>query len=238
LRHGQRHGKRRVVVAVPFLTITEQNTAVYRRLLDDDGDAEPVVLEHHSGVDFDVAVRRWGRLAAENWDAPFIVTTFVRLFESLYARKPAAMRRLHRLAIRSSSRLSRSARRVPDFPGASPQAPEWALAIGGWSVTLRRMTSRKLAFADAIRLLGGEPDELGRLNRLAGVAAAGITVTTVGAVDLFALRDELVKWGNASVGRIRERTRGLGRSDRTQRPGGHRDIRCVPSERRWRKLSR
>jgi CRISPR-associated endonuclease/helicase Cas3 len=98
LRHGQRHGKRRVVVAVPFLTITEQNAAVYRRLLDEDGAAEAVVLEHHSGVDFDVAVRRWGRLAAENWDAPFIVTTFVRLFESLYARKPAAMRRLHRLA--------------------------------------------------------------------------------------------------------------------------------------------
>lgn len=98
LRHAARHGMRRVIVAVPFLTITEQNAAVYRELLDEEG-AEPVVLEHHSQVDFDDdAAGHWARQAAENWDAPFVVTTFVRLFESLYARKPAAMRRVHRLA--------------------------------------------------------------------------------------------------------------------------------------------
>ncbi|MFG3602528.1 CRISPR-associated helicase Cas3' [Micromonospora chersina] len=98
LRHAAKHGLRRVIVAVPFLTITEQNAAVYRRLLDEDG-ADPVVLEHHSQADFDdPSAGRWARLAAENWDAPFVVTTFVRLFESLYARKPSAMRRVHRLA--------------------------------------------------------------------------------------------------------------------------------------------
>ncbi|MCX4471952.1 CRISPR-associated helicase Cas3' [Micromonospora sp. NBC_01655] len=98
LRHAEKHGLRRVIVAVPFLTITEQNAAVYRRLLDEEG-GEPVVLEHHSQADFDdPQAGRWARLAAENWDAPFVVTTFVRLFESLYARKPSAMRRVHRLA--------------------------------------------------------------------------------------------------------------------------------------------
>jgi CRISPR-associated endonuclease/helicase Cas3 len=98
LRHAAKYGLSRVIVAVPFLTITEQNAAVYRRLLDQDG-AEPVVLEHHSQADFDdPEAGRWARLAAENWDAPFVVTTFVRLFESLYARKPSAMRRVHRLA--------------------------------------------------------------------------------------------------------------------------------------------
>ncbi len=98
LRHAEKHGLSRVIVAVPFLTITEQNAAVYRRLLDEDG-AEPIVLEHHSQADFDDPKSgRWARLAAENWDAPFLVTTFVRLFESLYARKPSAMRRVHRLA--------------------------------------------------------------------------------------------------------------------------------------------
>jgi CRISPR-associated endonuclease/helicase Cas3 len=98
LQHAKQFGMRRVIVAVPFLTITEQNAAVYRRLLDEEG-AEPVVLEHHSQADFDdEAAGRWARLAAENWDAPFVVTTFVRLFESLYARKPAVMRRVHRLA--------------------------------------------------------------------------------------------------------------------------------------------
>ena len=102
LHHAAAHGLRRVVVAVPFLTITEQNAAEYRRLLDGDepDGAGRVVLEHHSGValDSDQPERRWERLAAENWDAPFIMTTTVRLFEALFDRKPSAMRRLHRIA--------------------------------------------------------------------------------------------------------------------------------------------
>jgi CRISPR-associated endonuclease/helicase Cas3 len=101
LRHAAVNGLRRVVVAVPFLTITEQNAAVYRGLLDAGGDeGGAVVLEHHSGVEFDGdrPGERWARLAAENWDAPFVVTTTVRLFESLFGRRPAAMRRVHRLA--------------------------------------------------------------------------------------------------------------------------------------------
>lgn len=98
LRHAEKYGKRGVIVAVPFLTITEQNAAVYRCMLDEEN-VEPAVLEHHSQANYDdEKAGRWARLAAENWDAPFVVTTFVRLFESIYARKPSAMRRVHRLA--------------------------------------------------------------------------------------------------------------------------------------------
>lgn len=97
LHHAAAHGLRRVIVAVPFLTITEQNARVYRDLLEVP-EAGNVVLEHHSGADLDQPGRRWAKLAAENWDAPFVVTTTVRLFESLFDRRPAAMRRLHRLA--------------------------------------------------------------------------------------------------------------------------------------------
>ncbi len=103
LEHAARHGKSRVIVAVPFITITEQNAGVYRELLDTD--EQPVVLEQHSSVRFggddDRAVtdaERWARLAAENWDAPFVVTTTVQLFESLFGRKPSQVRKLHRLA--------------------------------------------------------------------------------------------------------------------------------------------
>ncbi|MEU0566886.1 CRISPR-associated helicase Cas3' [Nonomuraea sp. NPDC005983] len=97
--HAQRHRMKRVIVAVPFMSITEQNASVYRDLLEVEG-GHPVVLEHHSGIDLDdgTANRRWQRLAAENWDAPFVVTTTIRLFESLFSHKPAAMRRVHRLA--------------------------------------------------------------------------------------------------------------------------------------------
>ncbi|QLY33940.1 CRISPR-associated helicase Cas3' [Nocardia huaxiensis] len=104
LHHAARWGKRRVVVAVPFITITEQNAGVYRQMLDDVDQC--MVLEHHSNVRFDegedgskqTSAQRWARLAADNWDAPFVVTTTVQLFESLFGRKPSQIRKLHRLA--------------------------------------------------------------------------------------------------------------------------------------------
>ncbi|MGW3056561.1 CRISPR-associated endonuclease Cas3'' [Streptomyces goshikiensis] len=102
LRHAAEHGLGRVVFAVPYISITQQNADVYRDLLDppegeDDG---PVVLEHHSSVALDEEDQAgaWARLAAENWDAPVVVTTTVQLFQSLFARKPSVMRKLHRLA--------------------------------------------------------------------------------------------------------------------------------------------
>ena len=98
LHHAKAHGLRRVVVAVPFISITEQNADVYRAMLDEPG--RPRVLEHHSGADLDGIQPGdwWRRLAAENWDAPFVVTTTVQLFQSLFAHRPAAMRKVHRLA--------------------------------------------------------------------------------------------------------------------------------------------
>ncbi|MGH3567738.1 MAG: CRISPR-associated helicase Cas3' [Pseudonocardia sp.] len=90
LHHAARHGKARVIVAVPFVTITEQNAQVYRGLLGDEN-----VVEHHSGVEMDGHQQRLG---VENWDAPFVVTTTVQLFDSLFGRKPSRSRKLHRLA--------------------------------------------------------------------------------------------------------------------------------------------
>lgn len=99
VRHAAVHGLRRVIVAVPFISITEQNAGVYRDLLYEPGGT--VVLEHHSGADLDeddAPGGRWRKLAAENWDAPFVVTTTAQLFQSLFDRRPSAMRKLHRLA--------------------------------------------------------------------------------------------------------------------------------------------
>jgi CRISPR-associated endonuclease/helicase Cas3 len=96
LRHAVAHGLRRVVVAVPFISITEQNAKVYRDLLHSTP-RDSVVLEYHSSVALEGPGSRWQRLAAENWDAPFIVTTTVQLLHSLHDRRPWAMRKLHRL---------------------------------------------------------------------------------------------------------------------------------------------
>ncbi len=107
LRHALAHSLRRVVVAVPYISITEQTASVYRDAFSADSDEEesPVVLEHHSAAGRDGddegdfhRDRLWARLAAENWEAPVIVTTTVQLFESLFANRTSPTRKLHRLA--------------------------------------------------------------------------------------------------------------------------------------------
>ena len=98
LRHAAVHGMKRVIYVVPYTSIIEQSAQVFRDIL---GDAN--VLEHHSGVQFDLsdgaspeAVRR--SLAAENWDMPVVVTTAVQFFESIYASRSSRCRKLHNLA--------------------------------------------------------------------------------------------------------------------------------------------
>jgi CRISPR-associated endonuclease/helicase Cas3 len=92
LKHALEHGLRRVVVAVPYISITEQTAEVYRTVF-----GSQAVLEHHSQAQ-EVGEDAWARLGAENWDAPIIVTTTVQLLESLFANKPQRARKVHRLA--------------------------------------------------------------------------------------------------------------------------------------------
>ncbi len=112
LEHARVYGQERVIVAVPFITITEQTAGTYRAIFEPGPDGGPVVLEHHSGHRPDprseeqdgLAGRRdapelsWTEMAAENWDAPIVVTTTVQLFESLFAHRPSRCRKLHNLA--------------------------------------------------------------------------------------------------------------------------------------------
>ncbi|MEU3458090.1 hypothetical protein ABZ671_31555 [Micromonospora sp. NPDC006766] len=75
-----------------------------------------------------------------------------------------------------------------------------------------------MTYADAVQLLGaGDSPFISALGRLSGVGAAGLSAATLSAVDLFALRDEVVDWGNKAVRGLHERLSGLGRYDRTQR---------------------
>lgn len=93
LEHATRHGKRRIVYAIPFTSIIEQNAKVFREHL-----GAEAVLEHHSNLDTKQEKENArSRIAAENWDALLIVTTNVQIFESLHASRPSRCRKLHNL---------------------------------------------------------------------------------------------------------------------------------------------
>jgi CRISPR-associated endonuclease/helicase Cas3 len=105
---------RRVIVVIPYLSIIEQNAKVYSDLFGQDA-----LLEHHSGSvaklakcdedhfipapeKDDAEEKRFQetglRPETENWDAPLIVTTSVRFFESLFSNRPSDLRRVHNIA--------------------------------------------------------------------------------------------------------------------------------------------
>lgn len=94
LDHAQKYGLERIIYVIPYTSIIEQNADVFRRFL---GVHSEAVLEHHSNFDPAKETSR-SRIASENWDVPIVVTTSVQFFESLYANRPSACRKLNRLA--------------------------------------------------------------------------------------------------------------------------------------------
>jgi CRISPR-associated endonuclease/helicase Cas3 len=95
LRHALKHNKKRIIYVIPFTSIIEQNASVFQKLLASLG--ENIVLEHHSNLSPEKESTT-SRLAAENWDAPIIVTTAVQFYESLFASKTSRSRKLHNIA--------------------------------------------------------------------------------------------------------------------------------------------
>lgn len=104
---------RRIIVVIPYLNIIHQTVKELKEIFQHD-ENDPVVLEHHSqakdpetptgkkaekGDADDYSRKRTLRqLAAENWDAPIVVTTSVQFFDSLFSRRPSEARKLHNIA--------------------------------------------------------------------------------------------------------------------------------------------
>lgn len=84
---------KRIIVVIPFNTITTQTASVLREIV-----GEKNILENHSGFDFEDS--KQGKLlqyASENWDIPIVVTTNVQFFESFFSNKPSKSRKLHNI---------------------------------------------------------------------------------------------------------------------------------------------
>ena len=97
LRHAVKNDLQRVIIAIPYTSIIVQTAATLKAVF-----GEENVLEHHSNVEYDdegnKELTRQLQLATENWDYPIVVTTNVRLFESLFSNKPSQCRKLHNIA--------------------------------------------------------------------------------------------------------------------------------------------
>lgn len=100
--HAVRHGKDRIIIAIPYTSIIVQTAAILRKIFGAEN-----VLEHHSVFDAEVALSEYcedmdemklrQRLATENWDCPIVVTTNVQLFQSMFSNKPSSCRKLHNI---------------------------------------------------------------------------------------------------------------------------------------------
>ncbi len=108
LGHAKKWGLRRIILVMPYLNIIEQTADIYSALFGaEKGLPSNFILEDHSlahqcggssDEDNESESTRVGRLLAENWDAPIILTTSVKCLESLMHNKSAPCRKLHRMA--------------------------------------------------------------------------------------------------------------------------------------------
>ena len=91
LEHAAANNLDRIIYVIPYTSIIEQNADVFCKVLGNEN-----IVEHHSNIDPEVVSDK-SRRAAENWDAPVIVTTTVQFFESLFAAKTSRCRKLHNI---------------------------------------------------------------------------------------------------------------------------------------------
>ncbi len=107
LRLLRERGLKRIIYIIPYTSILDQTYEVFKEFFADDE-----ILVCHSNFDFDEyangvnksetdygersAVDKMKK-SAENFDAPIVLTTNVRFFESIYSNRSSRLRKLHNL---------------------------------------------------------------------------------------------------------------------------------------------
>ena len=141
LEHAVKHNLDRIIYVIPYTSIIEQNADEFRKAIGADQ-----VLEHHSSFD-EAASTPKSRLAAENWDAPVVVTTSVQFFESLFADKSSRCRKLHNIA--NSVVILDEAQLVP-VEYLSPILETIQLLVEHYNVSFVISTATQPAFGERI----------------------------------------------------------------------------------------
>lgn len=87
-------GKKRIIYVIPYTSIIEQTADNFEKIF---GETLPI-LQHHSNYTSDDKEANIIRRTTENWDAPFIITTNVQFFQSVYHNRSSKLRKLHNMA--------------------------------------------------------------------------------------------------------------------------------------------
>ncbi len=96
VKHASIYQKQRIFYVAPLLSVIEQNARVIRDAVSDDS----LILEHHSNMVKDTEseeVLQRTELLQETWDAPIIITTLVRMLETMFSGKMSSVRRFQAL---------------------------------------------------------------------------------------------------------------------------------------------
>lgn len=100
LERALKTGKKRIIYVIPYNSIIDQTVNVFETLFGEDME----ILRHQSTFSYDDAeeksedYREAAKYAAENWDAPFIITTAVQFFETIFANKRSRLRKMHNMS--------------------------------------------------------------------------------------------------------------------------------------------
>jgi len=98
--------KPRIIYALPFLSIIDQNFEVFEDVLIQDGDWKDsrLLLKHHHLADASYSIENdefeadKSLLMIEGWNAEVIVTTFWQLFHTLFSNRNRQLRKFNKLA--------------------------------------------------------------------------------------------------------------------------------------------
>lgn len=129
LRKAEALSLRKLVIVAPYTNILRQTARTLREAFcRTDEEASSWISENHHRAEFaDQSARQY----AATWRAPIVLTTAVQFFETLASNRPAALRKLHRLA-GSAIFIDEAHAALP--PSHWAQAWEWLIELAEqWS---------------------------------------------------------------------------------------------------------
>lgn len=95
--------KKRIIYIIPYNSIIDQTVMEFENIFGEDAE----ILRHQSSFSYEDEeekeaynedYREAAKIVAENYDTPFIITTAVQFFESVYSHKKKKLRKLHNMA--------------------------------------------------------------------------------------------------------------------------------------------